>query len=203
MLPDAPQRKGDRPDPRQGPFAPAFVTDDLGVAPYMTLLYANDEEEACAAIARIRPCLASQNAVDEVASLLASRNWRPQLVAAVAYLLDTDGAFDPALLWTAIDAGSAVTPKLVVAALFRDPRFIARASRRAEHDSAERLELVSSLVDVSPLSPALSRRVDEWRRDGRIGRLPGPSPSGNEGLRWAGTLRRCVKRQGIVLHAGG
>jgi hypothetical protein len=84
-------------------------------------------------IDHIRDALAVRDAQRWVKALLADPGWRLHLVAAIAFLLDQPKALDCAPVWSAIDAGSWVTPQLVVTALFSDPTFPTRARERTNH----------------------------------------------------------------------
>jgi hypothetical protein len=111
-----------------GPFAPVLLEASGEPAPL--LLLSMRSGEASAAIDRIERALASEGSAGSVDAMLASPDWRPHLVAAVALILDTGQRLDPAPLWAAIDGGSWVTPQLVATAYLIDPSFPDRLRTR-------------------------------------------------------------------------
>jgi hypothetical protein len=80
----------------------------------------------------IATALAEPGAVAAYTGFMSQSGWRPHLVGAVAALLDNENRLDRIQLWNAVDAGSWVTPQLVVAAMFSDPMFAERARHRIE-----------------------------------------------------------------------
>jgi hypothetical protein len=137
-------------------------------------------------IDQIRDALAVSDAQRWVSALLTDPGWRLHLVAAIAFLLDQPKALVCAPLWSAIDAGSWVTPQLVVTALFSDPAFPTRARERVEglcpvnspftltplvrhvvtgpgdaHDRSAKM--LASLLGVCSVVPSLAAREASWR----------------------------------------
>jgi hypothetical protein len=98
-----------------GPFAIAFDRGELKVPGYLELLGLNDNDSQVV-IDRIERASATGDPRPWVDALLNDANWRPHLVAAIAFLLDDRDTLDRHLLWKAIDSGSWVTPQLVVTA---------------------------------------------------------------------------------------
>ena len=114
-------------DARFGPFAPVFEKGELAVAGYLELLHLRGAGVQVV-IDRIATALRGNDVARWVAALLAEVNWRPHLVAAIAFLLEP--THDVELLWGAIGRGSWVIPQLVVTAAHVDPRFRARVQER-------------------------------------------------------------------------
>ena len=114
-----------------GPFADAFGQRELDVPGYLELLHlANPGVQVV--IDRIERAALLDEAPGFVDALFDDPNWRPHLVGAIA-LVAADGRLGEAsALWRAVDAGSWVTPQLVVTALFVDPRFSERLVERME-----------------------------------------------------------------------
>jgi len=163
-----------------GPFAAA-------VPGYLELLNLDPNSNgAQIVIDQIRDALAVSDAQRWVSALLTDPGWRLHLVAAVAFLLDQPKALDCAPLWSAIDAGSWVTPQLVVTALFSDPAFPTRARDRVEglcpvtspstltpivrhvltgpgeaHDRSAKM--LASILSVCSVVPSLAAREASWR----------------------------------------
>lgn len=79
-------------------------------------------------------------------SLLADGNWRSHIVGAGAVLLHEKPREFAQSLWSAIDAGSWVSPQLVVTVFLIDPEFVEQAKRRIELGCP-----VSSPEGLSPL----------------------------------------------------
>jgi hypothetical protein len=83
-------------------------------------------------VGRSEQTRSSEDAVRGVDALFASPDWRPHLLGAVALLLDAGRRLDPSPLWTAVDAGSWVTPQLVTTAYLIDPSFPDRLRDRID-----------------------------------------------------------------------
>jgi hypothetical protein len=110
-----------------GPFAQVFKCDDSEVPGHLKLL-GLAEPGAQIVIDRIANALQCDDSTRWVAALLGDVDWRPHLVGAIALLLQP--SLDHRLLWHAVDAGSWVTPQLVVTATFVDPLFREHARSR-------------------------------------------------------------------------
>ncbi len=123
--------------PDFGPFEPAFGLGEPSAPGYLCLLNATNPDETRFVFDRIRVALGDPGRDGALRSLLGQPNWRPHLVAAVALLLIDDPGPFLADLWSAVRAGSWVTPQLVAVAAVRDPGFIAMAAVR----EAERFEV--------------------------------------------------------------
>ena len=105
-----------------GPFASAFENGQLAVPGYLALLNL-DGPDTDVVIDRIQSSMRSEDLVRWVDALFDDPNWRAHFVGAIAVLLDGGARLTAAPLWGAIDAGSWVTPQLVVTAYFADPNF--------------------------------------------------------------------------------
>jgi hypothetical protein len=164
-----------------GPFASVFQRGELDVPGHLELLHLHDDG-AQVVISRIEQALAIMDPTPSIRALLGSPNWRPHLVAAIAMLLQEGPPCCIDALWGAIDAGSWVTPQLVVAAMFLDTGFSTAARTRVadgcvirppvamspadQHSATEpsgtavhSAKLTASLLAVSAHVPALS----SWR----------------------------------------
>jgi len=104
-----------------GPFAIAFEDGGLSAPGHLVLLNLMTGEEAQLVIEKIYGAMASGQSQLWIDALLAERDWRPHLPAAIAFLLDRGLTLQREPLWRAIDAGSWVTPQLAVVAYFSDP----------------------------------------------------------------------------------
>jgi hypothetical protein len=105
-----------------GPFASAFEKGQLAVPGHLALLSLRGPESDVV-IDRIQTAMRSEDPRRWVDALFDDPNWRAHLVGAIALLLDAGSRLSTAPLWHAIDAGSWVTPQLVVTAYFTDPSF--------------------------------------------------------------------------------
>lgn len=112
-----------------GPFAAVFRPLYGQAAPYLSLLRCMDSVDRL--IAKIRDLSATEDAAKFAAVLLRDVNWRPHLVGAVAsYFLRSAEVSDQ--LWRTVDAGSWVTPQLVVILSLSDSQFLERSLDRLE-----------------------------------------------------------------------
>jgi hypothetical protein len=178
-----------------GPFASAFENGQLAVPGYLALLNL-DGPDTDVVIDRIQSSMRSEDLVRWVDALFDDPNWRAHLVGAIAVLLDGGARLTAAPLWGAIDAGSWVTPQLVVTAYFADPNFpehlIARLDHRCEiavpsglspftrhsatgpggavHRSAK---LLSSLLCIGKRLPALASFLERASAEPDIAELLG------------------------------
>lgn len=108
-------------------FAALFGPEAL----YLSLL--NLSPDCQKAIHEIEEALrCSSNPEVEISSLLSDTNWRPQLVGAVAAVLDGPKAVVAQALWRAFDGGSWVSPQLAVCAFYVDRDFSVQAKARIE-----------------------------------------------------------------------
>jgi hypothetical protein len=111
-----------------GVFSPLFNSQPG----YLNFLHLDTRSSKPAVSRVIECCRSSSDPFLNIQCLLEEGNWRPNLVAAVA--LSVLG-YNPAAftkLWAAVDAGSWVTPQLVVVAYLRDPDFRGQARIRLE-----------------------------------------------------------------------
>jgi hypothetical protein len=158
-----------------GPFAIAFEDGGLSAPGHLVLLNLMTGEEAQLVIEKIYGAMASGQSQLWIDALLAERDWRPHLPAAIAFLLDRGLTLQREPLWRAIDAGSWVTPQLAVVAYFSDPCFAASATLRlnrfaAQPDGLPESEgqanapkIIASLLGVFALDPALKESVAKWK----------------------------------------
>jgi hypothetical protein len=96
---------------RFGPFEPAFGSGELTVPGYLCLLNLMAPSETLVVIDRIRVGLDDPRRDAALHALLGQVDWRPHLVAAVALLLVEDSRPFLADLWSAVRAGSWVSPQ--------------------------------------------------------------------------------------------
>lgn len=163
-------------------------------------------------IDRIQQAMADDERQRWVDALLAEKNWRPHLPAAIAFLLDRRSLLACESLWRAIDSPSWVTPQLVVAAFFSDPQFVARARLRleaiapAEYRSYTDLpsaKVAASLIGASSLLPELKPSVERWRENPAIASLLGLDAAwdASEGivLTWMAAIKRSFASRRIEL----
>jgi hypothetical protein len=136
-----------------GPFASAFEKGQLAVPGYLKLLNLHGSDTDVV-IDRIQSSMRSEEVVRWIDALFDDPNWRAHLVGAIAVLLDGGARLTTAPLWRAIDAGSWVTPQLVVTAYFADPKFpehlIARLNDRCEIAVPSDLSLVARHSATGP-----------------------------------------------------
>ncbi len=116
-----------------GPFAVAFSGGE-----YLELLGLHSSVAAQNAITCVEIALQHGDSQRWITALLRDMNWRPNLVGAVALMLDPTAA-DAGLLWEAIDRGSWVVPQVVIATAIVDPRFRERICTRVETTSSSKL----------------------------------------------------------------
>jgi hypothetical protein len=116
--------------PDFGPFEPAFALGELPVPRYLCLLNLRAPSETLVVIDRIRVGLDDPRRDAALHALLGQIDWRPHLVAAVALLLVEDPRPFLADLWSAVRAGSWVSPQLLAVAAVRDPNFLTMAAAR-------------------------------------------------------------------------
>lgn len=176
-----------------GPFATVFEPGELSSPGYIFLLGLSSEK-CQVVIDHIESVLASGDAGGWIDVLFDDPNWRPHLVGAIALVLDGGQHFTTAGLWRAVDAGSWVTPQLVVTAYFVDPKFPQRLVERMEalcpvsvRGSMSPLErhsatgpagttqrsakMMASLVFIARRLPSLSTWLDTIRADPRVTQL--------------------------------
>jgi hypothetical protein len=112
-----------------GPFAKVFPPGELAVPGHLELL-SLELDGAQAVIDRNAVALREDDPRPWIETMLIDANWRPHLVACIAYFLDEHPRLDCRLLWSAMDAGSWVTPQLAVTACYADDDFVGRACDR-------------------------------------------------------------------------
>jgi hypothetical protein len=206
-----------------GPFAEVFEKGELSVPGYLTLLGLMDDR-AQIVMSRIERVVAGGDQEPWIGVLFEDPNWRPHLVGAVAMLLDDGPACCLASLWDAIDAGSWVTPQLVVSALFLDPDF--KEAVRARIDNrcvvmppsgltplerhsasgpagipARSAKLMASLLAVSAHVPSLSPWLAQVRQEPEVQDLLGADIDGSEAIAddWRKNLMRQFTQRGRSL----
>ncbi|WP_437877288.1 hypothetical protein [Sorangium sp. So ce513] len=176
-----------------GPFEAVFEKGELAVPGYLELLPLH-QPGAQIVIDRVERALSAGDPARWVAALFRDVNWRPHLVGAIALLLDQSETLDSSLLWHAIDAGSWVTPQLVVTAVFVDPSFPERARVRVDAQCPVRVpagltpaerhsatgrdgllgrsgKMMASLLAASAAIPSLERWAADLQRDARVEQL--------------------------------
>jgi hypothetical protein len=148
-----------------GPFSPLFDSGN-----YLALLNLGASSER--AIDEVSRALREETAPVSFNSFMSDGGWRPHLVGATACLLDRDGTLDRLQLWSAADAGSWVSPQLVVAAMFSDAEFVSRARERLQNFGQVRSAPSAPPEDQpQPVSVAAERtwvhrklaRITSWR----------------------------------------
>lgn len=180
---------------KYGPFTSVFQKGQLTVPGHLELLSLQGAG-ADVVIDRIQVAMRSEELARWVDVLFDDPNWRAHLVGAIAVLLDGGTKLTTESLWRAIDAGSWVTPQLVVTAYFADPHFsehlVERINKRCEvtvpsglsaverhsatgpggavHRSAK---LLASLLCMGKRLPALSSFLQEISAEPEIGELLG------------------------------
>ncbi|WP_438003312.1 hypothetical protein WME89_31010 [Sorangium sp. So ce321] len=184
-----------------------------------------DQPEAQIVIDRVERALSAGDPARWVAALFRDANWRPHLVGAIALLLDQSETLDRNLLWCAIDAGSWVTPQLIVTAVFVDPSFPEKARVRvdeqcpvlvpvgltpAERHSAtgpdgllgRNAKMLASLLAASASIPSLERWASDLQRDVRIEQLlkeDAWNKSDEIVASWMTNVRRAFLERGRIL----
>ncbi len=218
------------PSPDFGPFRTALRSEGTKVAGYLMLLGLprDDAADLHLVIDRIAVALDDPEAPRWVAALLAEMNWRPHLVAAIAYLLDGPSRLPSDSLWSAIDAGSWVVPQLVVTAFFTDRDFASRAALRLDRccpisplGAYERLspaeqhtvghapsgKLAASLLALAAEVPELRAREGVWRAEPEIRALLDRDASWDSSEEitagWSARIRACFSQRGVVLARPG
>lgn len=149
---------------RFGPFAIAFEQNPC----YLSLLNLYNSDDSKTVVTRIKGAVAAGNTQQWVNRLLAEPNWRPHLVAAIVYLLDSEPQLSYTPLWRAIDAQSWVTPQLIITAMLKDRDFATCAVDRMEDAKNRNCKLVASILSVSNEIPALATRATIWRANPQI-----------------------------------
>lgn len=178
-----------------GPFAAAFDGGE-----YLELLGLHSSVAAQNAITCVEIALQRGDSHRWIAALLRDMNWRPNLVGAVALLLDPTAA-DAGLLWEAIDRGSWVVPQIVIAAAIVDPRF--RERIRARVDTTTSGKLVASALAMCAEYPDLAAWRENRLRDRRVIALlaedAGWNNSGGIVKNWLAQLRTVFAERARVV----
>ncbi|WP_394845435.1 hypothetical protein LZC95_51440 [Pendulispora brunnea] len=115
-------------------FAALFPTSPRSGEPRYSSLLGCSPADAAQSVQAVRDAVArSGEHVDaEIHELLADRNWRVQVVGAVALLIAGLNRRRKAELWAAFDRGSWVSPQLAAVGHLIDPDFDARARERID-----------------------------------------------------------------------
>lgn len=213
--------------PQFGPFAAVFEKGELAVPGHLELLHLH-QPGAQIVIDRVERALSTGDPARWVAALFRDVNWRPHLVGAIALLLEQSGTLDRSLLWRAIDAGSWVTPQLVVTAVFVDPSFPERARVSVDEQCpgsvpagltpAERhgatgrtrgpsAKMLASLLAASAAIPSLERWAADLQRDARVEQLRKKdvwtedewNSSSEIAVSWMSNVRRAFLERGRTL----
>lgn len=110
-------------------FEPLWLENGEPVAGHLPLLGPHGCERS---VAILRAASAADGTADVILTMLADRDWRPNLVAATTVLFyPRDGRF-AGPLWRSFDSGSWVSPQLAVVLSMHDPDFVARAIERVQ-----------------------------------------------------------------------
>lgn len=104
----------------------------ISVPRYLEFLnFASREGEISEALGALKSAIdTSPDPAAEVQSLLSDLDWRPNIVGAVAMLMNVVTPAAVASLWAEFDRGSWVSPQLAVTAFKIDPEFGAQSVRR-------------------------------------------------------------------------
>lgn len=208
--------------PDFGPFQPAFGLGEPSAPGYLCLLHAGDPDETRFVVDRIRVALGDPGRDGALRSLLGQPNWRPHLVAAVALLLIEDARPFLTDLWSAVRAGSWVSPQLLAVAAVRDPDFLnVAAAREAEgfavrppialtpaerhsatgpasvaHRSAKELSAFVALCDATSQGAAWAARV---RADAELQQMlaTDTEQGGELATRWLARVRQVLGSAGV------
>lgn len=206
-----------------GPFASVFEQGELDVPGYLPLL-GLAPTESLIVIERIRHVLETHDPTPWVAALFEDPNWRPHLVGAIAVLLASDTKPYRGLIWSAIDAGSWVTPQLVVTGYYTDPAFETEAKRRIEAGCPVRppvglspverhsatgpagpgprsAKMLASLLAICEKIPHLEPWLEAVRADPEVVALLARDfdHSGSIALRWHESLLSRFRERGVEL----
>ncbi len=154
--------------PHYGPFAPVFESGELDVPGHVCLLNLGHESHARTVIGRVRDALAAEEPGPWVERMLGQPNWRPHLVAAVAYLADDARRLAIEPLWRRLEDGSWVSPQLAVAAFFVDPAFPERFRARPLPANAK---TVAALIGAASLADELAAEAARARHEPEIAPL--------------------------------
>jgi CheY-like chemotaxis protein len=112
--------------PEFGIFDPVFESPHG----YLALLGLHSADAALA-VEEVRTCCRKvPDPYPDICRLLADRNWRPHLVAAVAVIVSGFQAAAVKQLWYQLDSGSWVTPQIATALFLVDPDFATQAHIR-------------------------------------------------------------------------
>lgn len=215
----------DSPLAKFGPFVAVFERrEDGGMGGYHDLLSLYWDRSATV-VEQIASIVEKDDSIGYIRVLLDDPNWRPQIVGAVACLIESEAdVLDN--IWQAVDAGSWVTPQLCVVAYFIDPQFLVRARDRiearclvsppegltpAERHSATGPEgvtmrsakMLASLLALCELSPPLAGWVRELRADQGIREILDVDESWNKSDRitsnWFNKVTQLFKERGTTL----
>ena len=110
-------------------FTAIIDREGLEVAGHLILLSV-DLKQTHIVLNRITERLKTEISQIQIDELCHSLNWRMHIVAAWILLLDDQKLYNSNGLWNAIDAGSWVTPQLIVTAYLRSSDFEEQASKR-------------------------------------------------------------------------
>lgn len=135
-----------------GPFAYVFERGTLDVPGYLTLLHLGfDDCEV--AIRRIANALDHPTAPHYISMLLEDRNWRPNLVGAMAVLIAKQQDLVSGL-WNAVDAASWVNPQLAAVASVVDRDFITNSAARFDACGISSAETAGPRTHCAPVTVA-------------------------------------------------
>lgn len=201
-----------------GPFKSLFDGVNPSYSGYLPLLGLRPGNATQSAIDRVERALHAGESQLWVDAMLAERNWRPHLPAALAFLLDRPQTLSPVSLWKAIDVGWWVTPQLVVAALFSDAEFPCKLEERLDDFVADRLtqgpakiecwnppKVAASLLAASHYCSNAADAVARWHVSPHLKRLidddASCDSSGDIVMRWKAAVEQAFLQRGIMLLA--
>lgn len=178
-----------------GPFAAAFSGGE-----YLELLGLHSSVAAQNALSCVESALQHGDSERWIAALPRDMNWRPNLVGAVALLLDPTAA-DAGLLWEAIDRGSWVVPQVVIAAAIVDPRFRERIRARVEATTSGKLaaSALAICAEYPDLAPWRADRLRDRRVIAQLAEDAGWNNSGGIVKHWLAQLRTVFAERARVV----
>jgi hypothetical protein len=95
----------------------------------------------------------------QLEALVASHDWRDQLLAAAALVLGGADGAQAAALWCAVDGASWAAPQLIAAAFLVDAAFVARAEQRLCQTTRRPAKTIGALVRAYHRLPSPSLPV--------------------------------------------
>jgi hypothetical protein len=208
-----------------GPFARVWLgPGEVPVPEHLELLWL-ESDGARTVVDRVARALVEPEPQRWIDAMLDDPNWRPHLVAALAYLLDDERRLDCRPLWRAMDAGSWVIPQLAVTACYVDADFVRAARDRVARRCPVRVpagltpverhvatgpigggersaKLLVSLLTASEEIPELASWAASVRADGELQAMLSADASDGAATivtRWREQVRLCFRERGVEL----